>query len=59
MATYVLCGFANIVSIGIQVGGIGILVPGRKSTLAQLGGLALIGGTLACMSTSVLAGMLF
>jgi len=59
MATYVLCGFANIVSIGIQVGGIGILVPGRKSTLAQLGGLALVGGTLACMSTSVLAGMLF
>ena len=59
MATYVLCGFANIVSIGIQVGGIGILVPNKKSMLAQLGFLALIGGTLACMSTSVLAGMLF
>jgi len=59
MATYVLCGFANIVSIGIQVGGIGILVPNKKSMLARLGWLALIGGTLACMSTSVLAGMLY
>jgi CNT family concentrative nucleoside transporter len=59
MATYVLCGFANIVSIGIQVGGIGILIPNKKSMLARLGLLALIGGTLACMSTSVLAGMLY
>ena len=59
MATYVLCGFANIVSIGIQVGGIGILVPNKKSMLARLGWLALVGGTLACMSTSVLAGMLY
>ena len=59
MATYVLCGFANIVSIGIQVGGIGILIPNKKSMLARLGWLALIGGTLACMSTSVLAGMLY
>ena len=59
MSTYVLCGFANIVSIGIQVGGIGILIPKKKSMLAQLGLLALVGGTLACMSTSVLAGMLF
>jgi len=59
MATYVLCGFANIVSIGIQVGGIGILVPNKKSMLARLGWIALIGGTLACMSTSVLAGMLY
>lgn len=59
MSTYVLCGFANIASIGIQVGGIGILVPEKKATLAKFGVLALIGGTLACMSTSVLAGMLF
>jgi CNT family concentrative nucleoside transporter len=59
MATYVLCGFANIVSIGIQVGGIGILVPERKSTLAKLGLLALLGGTLACMSTAVVAGMFY
>lgn len=59
MSTYVLCGFANIASIGIQVGGIGILVPEKKATLAKFGLIALIGGTLACMSTSVLAGMLF
>lgn len=59
MSTYVLCGFANIASIGIQVGGIGILVPEKKSLLAKYGVIALIGGTLACMSTAVLAGMLF
>jgi concentrative nucleoside transporter, CNT family len=59
MSTYVLCGFANIASIGIQVGGIGILVPEKKATLAKFGLIALIGGTLACMSTAVLAGMLF
>lgn len=59
MATYVLCGFANIASIGIQVGGIGILVPEKRSVLAKFGVIALIGGTLACMSTAVLAGMLF
>jgi CNT family concentrative nucleoside transporter len=59
MSTYVLCGFANIASIGIQVGGIGILVPEKRSLLAKYGVLALIGGTLACMSTAVLAGILF
>jgi CNT family concentrative nucleoside transporter len=59
MSTYVLCGFANIASIGIQVGGIGILVPEKKSLLAKYGVIALIGGTLACMSTAVLAGILF
>lgn len=59
MCTYVLCGFANFASIGIQVGGIGILVPEKKSVLARYGILALVGGTLACMSTAVIAGMLF
>jgi concentrative nucleoside transporter, CNT family len=59
MSTYVLCGFANIASIGIQVGGIGILVPEKRSLLAKYGVIALIGGTLACMSTAVLAGMLY
>ena len=58
MSTYVLCGFANLASIGIQVGGIGILIPERRSLLARLGWLALLGGTLACMSTSVLAGVI-
>lgn len=59
MSTYVLCGFANFASIGIQVGGIGALVPEKKSILAQFGVKALIAGTLACMSTAVVAGMLF
>jgi concentrative nucleoside transporter, CNT family len=59
MCTYVLCGFANFASIGIQVGGIGILVPEKKGILAKYGFLALVGGTLACMSTAVVAGMLF
>ncbi len=59
MCTYVLCGFANIASIGIQVGGIGTLAPERKGVLAKYGVKALIAGTLACMSTAVIAGMLF
>lgn len=59
IGTYVLCGFSNISSIGIQVGGIGALVPGKKSVLAKYGVLSLIGGTLACMMTAVLVGMLF
>jgi len=59
MSTYVLCGFANFASIGIQIGGIGSLVPEKKSVLAKFGIKALIAGTLACMSTAVVAGMLF
>lgn len=59
MSTYVLCGFANIASIGIQVGGIGILAPQRKSQLAKFGVRALVGGTLACMMTAVLVGVLY
>lgn len=59
ICTYVLCGFANFASIGIQVGGIGALAPEKKSVLAKYGMKALIGGTLACMSTAVIAGILF
>lgn len=58
MATYVLCGFANFASIGIQIGGIGALVPNRKGLLSQLGVRALIGGTLACLYTAAIVGML-
>lgn len=58
MATYILCGFSNFASIGIQIGGIGALVPERKSLLAQLGVRALIGGTLACLFTAVIVGMI-
>ena len=59
MATYILCGFANIASIGIQVGGIGALVPERKGELSQLGLKALIAGTLACLFTACLVGIFY
>ena len=58
MATYILCGFSNFASIGIQIGGIGSLVPNRKGLLSKLGVKALIGGTLACLFTASIVGML-
>ncbi len=57
MSTYLLCGFANFASIGIQIGGIGSLAPTRKGLLSKLGVRALIGGTIACMMTAVIVGM--
>lgn len=59
MGTYVLCGFANFASIGIQVGGIGALAPDKKPILARYGVLSLVAGTLACMMTATMVGMLF
>ncbi|MHC4878165.1 MAG: NupC/NupG family nucleoside CNT transporter [Planctomycetota bacterium] len=56
--TYALCGFANFASIGIQIGGIGALVPERRSDLARLSIKAMIGGTLACFMTACIAGVL-
>jgi CNT family concentrative nucleoside transporter len=58
MSTYMLCGFANFASIGIQIGGIGALAPTRKGMLSKLGVKSLIGGTLACLFTAVVVGML-
>ena len=58
IATYILCGFANFASIGIQIGGIGALVPNRKGDLSRLGILALIAGTLASLFTAVIVGMI-
>lgn len=58
MSTYILCGFANVASIGIQIGGIGALAPAKKATLAKYGFKALIGGTLASLFTAVIVGML-
>lgn len=58
IATYALCGFSNIGSIGIQIGGIGALVPERKADLARLGFRAMIAGSLACFMTACIAGML-
>ena len=56
--TYALCGFANIASIGIQLGGIGGLAPERKSDLAELGMKALIGGTLVTLLNAAIIGIL-
>ncbi|WAL60321.1 NupC/NupG family nucleoside CNT transporter [Thermocoleostomius sinensis] len=58
IATYALCGFANIGSIGIQIGGIGGIAPERQHDLARLGVRAMIAGTLACFMTASIAGML-
>ncbi len=58
MATYMLCGFANFASIGIQIGGIGSLAPSRRKTLSEFGMLALLGGTLASLISATIAGML-
>lgn len=58
MATYMLCGFANFASIGIQIGGIGSLAPGQRKTLSEFGIRALIGGTLASLMSATIAGMI-
>ncbi len=58
IATFALCGFANFGSIGIQIGGIGALIPERKHDLARLGLRALIAGTLANFLTACIAGAL-
>jgi len=58
IATYALCGFANFASIGIQIGGIGVLAPSQRKTLAAFGIKALIGGTVAALLTATIAGML-
>ena len=58
MATYMLCGFANFSSIGIQIGGIGSLAPNQRKNLANFGIKALIGGALASLLSAAIAGML-
>lgn len=59
IATYILCGFSNISSIGIQVGGIGAMAPSQKKTLSELGFIALVGGTISTLMTATIVGMLF
>jgi len=56
--TYALCGFSNIASVGIQIGGIGVLAPNQRSLLAKLGMKALLGGSIACFLTACVASML-
>ena len=58
MATYMLCGFANFASIGIQIGGIGSLAPGQRKVLSEFGMKALIGGTIASLMSATIAGMI-
>ena len=58
MATYMLCGFANFASIGIQIGGIGSLAPNKRSLLAKFGMRALLGGTLASLLSATIIGMI-
>lgn len=58
MATYMLCGFANFASIGIQIGGIGSLAPGKRVLLSQLGMRALLAGTLASLLSATIIGVI-
>jgi CNT family concentrative nucleoside transporter len=58
IATYALCGFANFSSIGIQIGGISALAPGRKAELSRVGLRAMFGGAIASWLTATIAGML-
>ena len=57
-ATYILSGFANFSSIGIQVGGIGALAPTKRGMLSELGMKALLGGTICSLLTATIVGML-
>ena len=58
IATYALCGFSNFASIGIQIGGISAIAPGQRNNLTAFGLYALIGGTIACLLTACIAGIL-
>ncbi|MEM6562757.1 MAG: nucleoside transporter C-terminal domain-containing protein, partial [Planctomycetota bacterium] len=55
---YALCGFANIASIAIQIGGISVLAPQRRADLSRLGVLAMIGGTIASFMTACVVGLM-
>ena len=58
IATFALCGFANLSCIGIQIGGIGALAPNRKAEMAKLGIRAMLAGTMANLMSASIAGML-
>jgi CNT family concentrative nucleoside transporter len=58
MSTYILCGFANFASIGIQIGGIGVLAPNKRVILSQYGIHAMIAGTLTSLMSATIIGML-
>src|SRR5262245_22200802 len=58
ITTFALCGFANLSSIGIQIGGIGALAPNKRGELARLGLRAMLAGTMANLMSASIAGML-
>ena len=58
MATFMLCGFANLASIGIQIGGIGVLAPGQRKNLSELGFKAMLAGTIVSLISACFAGIL-
>lgn len=59
MATFMLCGFANFASIGIQLGGIGVLAPRQRQALSELGLKAVLGGSLVSLMSATIVGMLY
>lgn len=59
IATYALCGFSNFASIGIQIGGMGPLAPSRKEHMAAIALRTLVAGTIACLMTACVAGLLY
>ena len=56
MASYLLCGFANFASIGIQVGGISVIAPMQRKNLSELSLKAMIGGTIVSLMSATIAG---
>ncbi len=58
MATYMLCGFANFASVGMQIGGLGLLAPGKRKWLTEFGFRALLGGTLVSLLSATIVGMM-
>jgi CNT family concentrative nucleoside transporter len=58
MSTYILCGFANISSIGILLGGLGVLTPNKQNLISKLGIPTMIGGALVSIMSATMVGMI-
>ena len=56
IATYALCGFANVGAMGVQIGGISAICPSKRQTLAAIALRAMVAGTMACFMTACIAG---
>ncbi|KAK3770004.1 hypothetical protein RRG08_043166 [Elysia crispata] len=59
IATYALCGFSNLASMGVQLGGLGALAPSRKSDMSKIVVRAMIAGNVACFMTACIAGLFY